>query len=70
MGMQRVSRGYPLSNMGFTQRCADQMVVVGEREGQPKFSSGDRTWTTATGKLPPATARRTVKPGAMWTYLL
>jgi hypothetical protein len=38
MRMQGVSRGYPSSNLGITQRRADQMVVVRKIEGQrPKF---------------------------------
>ena len=38
MRMQKVSKGYQLSNLGITQRCADQMVVVGKIEGKrPKF---------------------------------
>ena len=38
LGECKASRGYPLSNLGITQWCADQMVVVGKIEGKrPKF---------------------------------
>jgi hypothetical protein len=72
MAMQGVSSGYLLSNLGTTQRYADQMVVVGKGEGKrPKFlpviGLGQQAREDFTARL--SGYRLTVYPGVIWAYL-